>query len=61
MKGAHASVLSLHTYSHVPDLGPGQRSQLLQEGAERLRPLLWELLHRSGQRVLHLSQAEAGT
>lgn len=57
----NARVDLLNTYSHVPDLGPGQSSEVLQEGAVRLCLLFGELLDHISQNVLHLFQAEAST
>lgn len=50
-----------NTYSHVPDLGPSQSSEVLQEGTVCLCLLFWELPDHISQNVLHLIQAEAST
>ena len=54
-------LLSSDTYSHVPDLGSSQSSQMLQESVVHLCLLLQELQDHISQDVLHLSQAEGGT
>lgn len=51
----------IHTYSHVPDLGASQSSQVLQESTVCLCLLFWKLLDYISQNVLHLIQAEAST
>lgn len=60
-KDTNARVDLLNTYSHVPDLGPGQSSEVLQEGTVRLCLLFRKLPDHISQNVLHLFQAEAGT